>query len=305
MAAEDAADSSDLSKLMGEFQIADLDFVRHNETDFEAFRDFSQKIDERYKEREKAKELEAKRKNLMLWLNKVPDRWRTASFRGLKENSIAAPQSAIEAAKRMIRNRQRGFYISGPHTTGKSYLAYAMIREFVAHGKLKQSQIKVITEGDLLSMANGGYETRDAFDALFDPRFKCYLFDSIGTRKEYDEKREAPALTKLIEEAYNRSALFIATSHMGFELYESGLPEQAAAKLRHMVQDGVIYTGQPLYGKNDERRDQVLDVDLFNAEGKISFSEEDPAPAKKTASARAKPKSGSGSWKDTTRKIKD
>ena len=92
---------------------------------------------------------------------------------------------------------------------------------------------------------------------------------------------------------------------MDFELYESGLPEQAAAKLRHMAKDGIIYTGQPLYGKNDERREQVLDVDLFNDEGKISFSDPSVAPARKTASAKAKPKSGGGSWKDTTRKIKD
>lgn len=303
MAAEQEADSREFRRLLEDFQVADLDFVRHNETDYDAFRNFSKNLDERYETARRAKELEAKRKNLYRWLDQVPERWREASFRTFDAASIGGHQSAAEAAKRMLRAKQRGFFISGPHTSGKSYLAYAIIREFVAHGKLKPSQIRVITEGDLLSLANGGYETRDSLDSIFDSRYKCFLFDSLGTRKEYDEKREAPALTKLIEEAYNRSALFIGTSHMDFELYESGLPEQAAAKLRHMVKDGLIYTGQPLYGKNDDRRDQLFEVDLYNRTGELKFSERDQ-PRRVAGSAR-RSDSGGSSWKDSTRKLRD
>lgn len=307
--ADSAAYDRDFRRVVEDFKVADLDFVRHNETNFDAFRDFSKTQDERYENARRAKELEAKKKNLLKWLEQVPERWRQASFRTFDANSIGGHQSSADAAKRMLKAKQRGFFISGPHTSGKSYLAYAMIREFVAHGKLKPSQIRIITEGDLLSMANGGFESREAFDSIFDPHYKCYLFDSLGSRKEYDDKREAPALTRLIEEAYNRSALFICTSHMDFDLYESGLPEQAAAKLRHMVKDGLVYTGQPLYGKSDPRRDQDLEVDLYNLKGELRFSDPEAAPRPTKASSaqgpKRKPGRESGSWKDTTSKIKD
>lgn len=290
--------SEELRRAVEDFRVADLEFVRHNETDFEAFREHSKAVDERYAAAREAKEREAKRKNLARWQMLIPDRWRKATLRNFDGES-----SAPEAAKHMLRSRQRGFYIVGPHTSGKSYLAYGIIWEFVVRGKLKPSQIKVITEGDLLAMANGGFEGRDALEKIFDDRYKCYLFDSLGTRREYDDRRESPALTRLIEEAYNRSALFIATSHMDLELYETGLPEQAAAKLHHMVKDGVIYTGQALYGKSDERRNQTLDVELYNLKGKISFEESDsPKRKAKSNSGSGSQKSNSGSsWKDKAR----
>ena len=301
------AGDSNFRKLIENFEVADLDFVNHNETDFDSFREYSRVLDERYEAARKAKELEAKKKNLVKWVEQIPERWRKASFRTFDAESIGGFQSAADAAKRMLKSKQRGFYISGPHTSGKSYLAYAIIREFVAHGKLKPSQIRVITEGDLIALANGGYETREALDKVFDPHYKCYLFDSLGTRSSYDEKREAPALTKLIEEAYNRSALFISTSHMDLELYESGLSEQSAAKLSYMVKDGIIYTGQPLYGKNDPRRDQTLDVDLYNFEGELSFGDEEEAGTSepsRAAGAKPRPKSSGSSWKDSTPKLR-
>jgi len=259
-----AGAEGDFRKLVEDFKVGDLNFVKHNDTDFDSFREFNRTIEERYTAARKAKEGEAKRKNLVKWMEQIPERWRRASFRTFDATSVGGHQSSAEAAKRMLRAKQRGFFISGPHTSGKSYLAYAIIREFVAHGKLKPSQIRVITEADLIGLANGGYETREALDRVFDPRYKCYLFDSLGTRSSYDEKREAPALTKLIEEAYNRSSLFISTSHMDLDLYESGLPEQAAAKFRYMVKDGLIYTGKPLYAKSDPRRKESVDIDELN-----------------------------------------
>jgi len=298
-----ADDRSDFDRMVDEFRVGDLDFVRHNETDFEAFRNFSKVQNERYEAARKAKELQDKKKNLLRWLQQVPERWRKASLKTFDGGSIGSHQSSVDAVRRKLKAKQRGFIISGPHTSGKSYLAYAIVREFVAHGKLKPSQIKVITEGDLLSLANGGYESRDAFEDVFDPRFKCYIFDSMGTRKEYDDRREAPALARLIEEAYNRSALFIGTTHMDFDLYESGLPEQAAAKLRHMVKDGIVYTGQPLYGKNDERRDLTLDVDGYNLTGELSYLED--AVEKKQSAPKSTKKSGGGSWRDRTARISD
>lgn len=299
--------TNDFKKFVEDFQVTEFNFVRHNETDFDAFRNFNKGLGERYEESRKAKEQEARKKNIVKWLDQVPDRWRKASFSTYDAKSVNGYDSSAVSAKEKLRAKQRAFFISGPHTSGKSYLAYAIIRAFVMAGKLKPSQIKVITEGDLLMLANGGYESREQFDKVFDTRFKCYLFDSIGTRKEYDDKREAPALARLIEEAYNRSALFIATSHMDLDLYESGLPEQAAAKLRHMVKDGIIYTGQPLYGKNDERSHQNLDVDLYNLKSELSFSdlEKDSSKISKKAEGKSSTNNKAPSWKSSVQPIKD
>lgn len=296
-------DGGDFRRMVEEFEIKDIEFIRHNATDFESFREFSRAQEERFEAARLAKELESKKKNLTRWLQSVPDRWRGASLRNFNGDSIGAAQSSVAAARRMLKAKQRGFYIAGPHTTGKTYLAYAIVREFIAHGKLKPSQVRVITEEDLLSMASGGYESRERFEDVFDSRFKCYIFDSLGARKEYNDRQEGPALTRLIEEAYNRSALFISTSHMVFDLYESGLPEQAAAKFRHMVKDGQIYTGQPNYGKSDERRNLELDVDLYNTEGRLSFAEIEDVPVVGQTKSPQKRRSAGASWKDSTPKI--
>lgn len=299
--------NNDFQKFVKDFKVGDFDFVKHNPTDFDSFREFSKDLGDRYEEARKAKEKDSRRKNLLKWLEQVPDRWRAASFRSFDPEPLNGYKSSATAAENKLRNKQLGYFISGPHTSGKSYLAYAIIRKYVASGKLKPSQIRVITEGDLLMLANGGYESRDRFEKIFDSQIKCYLFDSLGTRKEYDDRREAPALTRLIEEAYNRSALFIATSHMDLDLYESGLPEQAAAKLRHMVKDGIVYTGQPLYGKSDERNDLNLDVDLYNLEGELSFSTPPKTTLKSKSKTQTKKSSVStmGSWKESMKPIKD
>lgn len=298
--------NGDFRKFVEDFQVGEFDFVKHNPTDFESFREFSKDLGDRYEEARKAKEKDSRRKNLLKWLEQVPDRWRSASFRSYNPEPLNGYKSSATAAENKLRNKQLGYFISGPHTSGKSYLAYAIIRKYVASGKLKPSEIRVITEGDLLMLANGGYESRDQFEKVFDSRIKCYLFDSLGTRKEYDDRREAPALTRLIEEAYNRSALFIATSHMDFDLYESGLPEQAAAKLRHMVKDGIIYTGQPLYGKSDERNDLDLDVDLYNLEGELAFTDrERETKANKKSQAKKVAATTGASWRDSMKPIKD
>lgn len=320
-----ANDSKDFRRIVEDFKVADLDFVNHNATDYDSFRDFAKQLDARYEAARKLKEDVDKKKNMKKWFEQIPDRWRKASLKNyeLGAEAIGGALSAGTAARAGIKSKQRGFFISGPHTSGKSYLAYAIINAFVTHGKLKPSQIKVITEGDLLSLANGGFDTRDAFDSIFDPRYKCYLFDSLGTRKEYDDRRESPALTRLIEEAYNRSALFICTSHMDLKLYESGLPEQSAAKLRHMVKDGIIYTGKPLYGKTDERRDLELDVDHYNLTKELrfldsnelsaasnsagrddSYGEEGLDAARRRPRAQSTVKSAGASWKDTIRPVK-
>lgn len=298
--------NGDFRKFVEDFQVGEFDFVKHNPTDFESFREFSKDLGDRYEEARKAKEKDSRRKNLLKWLEQVPDRWRSASFRSYNPEPLNGYKSSATAAENKLRNKQLGYFISGPHTSGKSYLAYAIIRKYVASGKLKPSEIRVITEGDLLMLANGGYESRDQFEKVFDSRIKCYLFDSLGTRKEYDDRREAPALTRLIEEAYNRSALFIATSHMDFDLYESGLPEQAAAKLRHMVKDGIIYTGQPLYGKSDERNDLDLDVDLYNLEGELAFTDrERETKANKKSQTKKVAATTGASWRDSMKPIKD
>lgn len=229
----------ELRNLMDGVKVSDLDLISHNPTDYEAFRDFNAAMEARYEATQESKRESVKAKNFSRWLESIPPRWRKAAFKRFRGDA-AAKKKAVE----LYKNNQRAYYIAGPHTSGKTYLAYAILTNLVGQDKLKPSEIKVITESDLLSLASGGWETRSSYEALFDRKYRAYFFDSLGSKERYDDRRDQPAISKIIEEAYNRSAYFIATSHMDLDYYCEGIPESAAAKLKHMVKDGVVLTGK-------------------------------------------------------------
>lgn len=219
--------------------LSDLDFVRHNDTDFDAFRKFTSNLEERYKNAEEERAKEVRLKNYNSFVGSIPQRWRRATLVNFKDKAVSAQ------IRGLIKSKQLGYFIAGPYSSGKTHLAYSILKVFVKAGKLKPSQIKIITESDLLALANGGFETRSALEDVFDPKYKAYVFDSLGSKDHYEEKREQPAISRLIEEAYNRSALFIATSHMSLDFYCEGISLASVSKMQQMVGDGVILTGDP------------------------------------------------------------
>lgn len=228
-----------MENFIEEMNLSDVDFVRHNETDFDAFREFTTNHEARYKNAESLKEKEIHRKNYSSFVSTIPQRWRQATLSSFKDR-----ETAIEIRK-MIKSKQRGYFIAGPYGSGKTHLAYSILKIFVKAGKLKPSQIRVITESDLLSLANGGFETRSALESIFDSKYKAYVLDGLGSKDHYEEKREQPAISKLIEEAYSRSALFIATSHMSLDFYCEGISLSSVSRMKQMVENGVVLTGEP------------------------------------------------------------
>lgn len=223
-----------------EFSISDLSFIKHNEIDFDSFRKFQEELDSRYEALNENREHELRKKNLMKWLKSVPRRWVKASL------ANHSNKDAVEATKKLLKSGKRSFYIAGNHGSGKTYLAYAILRLYVQKGKLKPSEIKVLTENELLSLANGGFETRQAIEKIFDNKYKAYLFDSAGIKDEYSQKNEMPVITRFIEEVYNRSAILIVTSHLSFELFCDGITSSSVAKMENMVGDSIVLTGEPL-----------------------------------------------------------
>lgn len=95
-------------------------------------------------------------------------------------------------------------------------------------------------------MANGGVEFPEAFD-IFDMHFKLYNSESLGTRKERGTSARA---------AHRGGLQSVYPLHCHKPHGLPSLREHVSGpscNLRHMVKDGVVYTGQPLYGKDDER----------------------------------------------------
>lgn len=234
-----------------ELELSNFEFVNHNETDFESFKEFSKNLDERYEKREELREAEDREKYLKAWIESTPARFRNANFKKLD----------LELAKEIqnkLKLRQKGYFIAGPHGSGKTFTAYAIVRKLIAAGVLKPSQVKVITESELLGLATGGFETRPELDALIANDYKLYLFDSLGSKDKFDLTRENPALSNFIESVYNRNAFFIATSYQSLEYYSELLTDSAAAKLKNIVKDGMLYTGEPLDKMSEQKQKKTI-----------------------------------------------
>lgn len=208
--------------------------LKHNETDFKGFRDFQDKINKRYTVVERERLIEERSNNLKKWDNSVPSRWRGASL-----TKIQTP--AAKSALKIIKETGKGsFFINGVAGSGKTYLAYAIIRKCIGSGWATFSEVKIISEETLLGYAYTGFEGKAKFEKLFNPQYKVYLLDNIGGRENYDVNREVPLLERLIDHFYTNSIPVIFASNDSASRFAEVLGESGKAKFRDLVSRRVI-----------------------------------------------------------------
>lgn len=226
--------SDDFKKLLGQRTKNDFKFVNHNETDFDSFKDFQSGINEKFAKLEKDKSRRERIKNLKTWDENMVSRWRGASL-GKIENPAA--QQILEIIK---TDGFESFYIHGDAGSGKTYISYGILRKFIGSGYVSPSQIKIISEETIMGYALTGFEGRAKFDELFDSKYKVYLFDNVGSKLEYNQRREIPFWEQLMEHIYSHSLVAIFTSNEEPNSFAGILNESGESKFTHIIGDRVI-----------------------------------------------------------------
>lgn len=223
-------DATDISKLHAS---EDFTFLKHNKTDYAAFRDFQEELNARYQEIEKARSKSERESNVKKWDSSLPERWRGADLKTI-ENSAAGKAEAL------IREKRFGsFFVRGESSVGKTYLSFAIARRFIQLGWVTPSQVKIISEESLLNIPKLGFSGHDRFDKLFNESFRLYLFDNVGTRESYD-KRESPLWEQLLDHIYTNNLAAIFTSTGSATAFSEKLSTPAASKLRHLINGRII-----------------------------------------------------------------
>lgn len=221
-------------KLHNAIESGDFKFANHNETDFDAFRKFQSDIDKRYSKVERERTIKERSANLEKWDNSLPERWRGASL-----SKIQNP--AAGKALEVIKDQGKGsFFVYGDAGSGKTYLSYAIIRKYIGAGLTTFSQVKIISEENILGLAYTGFEGRSRFEKLFNDKYKVYLFDNVGGREVYDTKKETPLWERLIDHIYNNSLYAIFTSNETASNFSEILSDSGQAKFSHLISNRTI-----------------------------------------------------------------
>lgn len=211
----------------------DLRFVRHNPTDFDAFKKFQAGIDEKFAKTEEERAKKERKNNLKTWGEQVGSRWASASLRTIENN-------AAEEVIGIIKTQQAvSFWITGEAGSGKSYLAHAILRAYIGSGWTTPSQIERISEEVLFGMAATGFEGMARFNKLLSPQHKVYLFDGVLSKFEYTAK-ERQLWEQLIDHIYSNSLIAVFTSNEQLASFASRLSDSGASKLSHLVESREI-----------------------------------------------------------------
>lgn len=208
----------------------DLRFVKHNPTDFDSFRRFQEELDERFSKTEEDRGKRERKANLAKWSEMVGTRWAGATLKTIENE-------AVQDVVRLIKeHRKTSFWITGESGSGKSYLAYAIIRSYIGFGWTTPSQVERISEEVLLGMASTGFEGMARFNKLLAPKNKIYLFDGVGSKHTYTD-REKQLWEQLIDHIYTNSLVAIFTSNKPAEDFGCHLSDSGNSKLEHLVRD--------------------------------------------------------------------
>lgn len=207
----------------------DFNFVKHNETNYSDFKDFQKDIDDRFSRIELKRERAERISNLEKWDKSLPDRWRDAKLSLITKPVVKKIQKALE------ENDRRSFFLTGESGAGKTYVAYALIRRMIGHGVISTSQIKMISESVIYNWASRGFQGQDQLTQLFNPNYKLYLFDGIGTLDEREAQKVASFWEQILDHIYTNDLTAIFTSADDLERFVENLSPSGETKLRTLV----------------------------------------------------------------------
>lgn len=183
-----------------------FNFVNHNEVDYDSYRDFADVINSRFEVLEANRKKNERAAALEKWDNHLPDRWRNARMNRISKPVVKKIIDALE------KNSRGSFFLSGGSGTGKTYVAYALVRRLIGRGTVTPSQVKFVSERVMLGWKNQGFKGADMFNELFQKRYQLYVFDGIGTLEEMEMEKLATFWEQLLDHIYNNDLIAIFTS---------------------------------------------------------------------------------------------
>lgn len=211
-----------------------FNFVKHNDTDYESFKDFSEEINGRFASIEARREKSERIAALEKWDRELPDRWRDARFSSIQKPVVKKILAAFQA------NPRGSFFLTGESGAGKTFVAYALVRRLIGKGVATPSQIKMISEGVLLNWAGRGFQGANSLDQLLEDRYKVYVFDGIGTLSDAEANKVAALWEQILDHIYSKDLIAIFTSSDSLDRFSETFSPSGETKLRTLIKDRAL-----------------------------------------------------------------
>lgn len=181
--------------------------TKHNESDFEAFERRQKRDRERSEIRRRRRIEAAVEENLEIWENSVSDRWRGADLHRIDREQSNRILDQIE------KNGFVSFFFYGSTGIGKTYHAYAVIKEYIRRGWLSPDQVIVLNEGQLLDYVSTGFEGRNKLAEVLSDKYKFYFIDDIGRGGSAPEDKRNALWDRMMDHMYAKDVNFVLTSN--------------------------------------------------------------------------------------------
>lgn len=209
--------------------------AKHNPTDVKSFERFRASLSALYDGTESESSREVARKNLHLWVDKLPRRWKKANLKTIDKDVHISP--SLEDLGEMVSRGVSSYWITGSSGAGKTYLAYAIIRRMIGMGRVSPSKVLIMPESDLLRYSRAGFDGQKEIDKILARRYDIILFDDAGTKDTYHDSFDKPVLGAFFGKAYGDSIPIIATSPIPVEEYGIMLDDYICSRLEGIFLD--------------------------------------------------------------------
>lgn len=236
----------------------DFRFVNHNKTNYASFVEYEKSVNEKFEKVEKENKRLQRKLKLVKWDDSLAQRWRGASLSKIENDA------ALKALEIISAHKKTNFYITGDPGSGKTYLAYAILRRYIGFGFISPSQIKVVSEEELMSYANGGFSGRDKFEELLKDQYKVYVIDNVASKETYTT-REAQLWEQLLDHIHKNSLTVIFTSNESRSSFASILSNSTSLKFKELTEGRLVTV------KGTRTADFDDDPDLLTTDSTVSL----------------------------------
>lgn len=209
--------------------------VNHNETNFGSFHDFQRRMDDVYEKLDKETMEASRRANLKKWDSQLSPPWNEARLNKINDSA------AVKTVEDLINKHGLcSFFIKGEKGTGKTFMALAIVRRFIGRGSITPSQVKHLSEDDIINIARSGFKASDRIQAeLLNPKFKFFVIDNVGYTAAYDSNTMA-LWNQFFEHVSKRNLRVIFTSQFSANNFVEKLSENAQAKVSYLINGKIV-----------------------------------------------------------------
>lgn len=214
--------------------------IRHNRPDYSKFGDAIRRYDSLYEGVEKKQQFRLRKKGLKFWDDVVSERFPNDSSKPVTLSSIRSDAST--SVRHLVDNRKVPYlWIAGGKEKEKMLLAYAAVRRMVGKGIVYPSDVKTLSEEQIISLGRSGFDGNRRLEEILSSKMSALIIEGLGSKNVLHATMEKPSVERVIEHIYSNPIPVIVTSVSTPKEMDRSLNSPAGSKILSMFGDSVVF----------------------------------------------------------------